>query len=88
MALTMINPTSSWIEVVELPVVTQLHRQTVNGKKLLTAEKIFDKTSDPCSIRMNKRSTCVTRCIAHHDGILTWNEPSPQQRVENTNLYF
>ncbi len=21
--------------------------------------------------------------ITHHDGILTWNEPSPQQEVEN-----
>jgi hypothetical protein len=35
-----------------------------------------------------KRSTCVTRRITHHDGILTKNEPSPQQWVENTNVYF
>ena len=31
---------------------------------------------------------CVARHTPHHDGSLTWNEPSPQQRVENTNLYF
>jgi hypothetical protein len=31
---------------------------------------------------------CVARPTTHHDGILTWNEPSPQQRDENTNLYF
>jgi hypothetical protein len=46
MALTMINPTYSWYEIVELPVVTQLHRQTFNHKELLTANKIFDKTSN------------------------------------------
>jgi hypothetical protein len=44
MALTMIGPASSWFEIVELPVVTRLCRQTVNGKELLTANKIFDKT--------------------------------------------
>jgi hypothetical protein len=38
MARTMINPTSSWFEIAELPLITQLHRQTVNGKELLTAE--------------------------------------------------
>ncbi len=47
MALTMINPdpTSSWFEIAELPVVKRLHRQTVNGK-LLLADEIFDKTSE------------------------------------------
>jgi hypothetical protein len=44
MALTMINPASSWFEIAELPVVTQVRRQTVNGKELLRANKIFDKT--------------------------------------------
>jgi hypothetical protein len=44
MALTIINPTSSWFEIMELPVVTQLQRQTVNSKELLTAKKIFDKS--------------------------------------------
>ncbi len=32
MALAMIDPSSSWFEITELPVVKQLHRQTVNGK--------------------------------------------------------
>ncbi len=44
MALTMINPTSSWCEITKLPVITQLRKQTVNGKELLIADKIFDKT--------------------------------------------
>ncbi len=46
MALTMIDPASSWFEIMELPVVTQLLRQIVNSKELLTADKIFDKSSD------------------------------------------
>ncbi len=46
MALTMIDPASSWFEIVELPVVTQLQRQTVYGKELLTDNEIFDKSSD------------------------------------------
>jgi hypothetical protein len=45
-ALTMIDPTSSWFKIAELPVVEQLRRQTVNGKKLLIADEIFDKTSE------------------------------------------
>ncbi len=46
MALTMINPASSWFEIAELPVVEQLRWQTVNGKELLIADEIFDKTSE------------------------------------------
>ena len=46
MALTMIDPASSWFEIAELPVVERLHRQTVNGKELLIADEIFDKTSE------------------------------------------
>jgi hypothetical protein len=46
MALTMINPASSWFEIAELPVVEQLCRQTVNSKELLIADEIFDKTSE------------------------------------------
>jgi hypothetical protein len=42
MALTMIDPTSSWFKMVELPLVTWLET-TVNSKELLTADKIFDK---------------------------------------------
>jgi hypothetical protein len=47
MALTMIDPASSWCEIAELPVITKLCRQIVNGKELLIADKIFDKTADP-----------------------------------------
>jgi hypothetical protein len=43
MALTVIGPASSWFEIVELPVITQLFRQTVNGKELQTADEIFAK---------------------------------------------
>ncbi len=35
MALTMIDPASSWFEIAELPVVEQLRQQTVNGKEIL-----------------------------------------------------
>ncbi len=46
MDLTMIRHASSWFEIVELPIINQLSRQTVNGKELLIANKIFDKTLD------------------------------------------
>jgi hypothetical protein len=58
MALTMINPASSWFEIVELPVVEQLRRQTVNGKELLIADEIFDKTSEDISKLVNKTWLC------------------------------
>ncbi len=45
MALTMINPASSRFKIAELPVVKQLRWHTVNGKELLIADEIFDKTS-------------------------------------------
>ncbi len=54
MALTMINPASSWFEIVELPVITRLHRQTANGKELLTTDKIFDKTLGHIAKLVNK----------------------------------
>jgi hypothetical protein len=46
MALTMINPASSWFEIAELPVVKRLRQQTVKGKELFIADEIFDKTSE------------------------------------------
>jgi hypothetical protein len=58
MALTMIKPASSWFEIVELLVITQLHRQIVNGKELLTANKIFDKTSYCIAKLVNKIWLC------------------------------
>jgi hypothetical protein len=65
MALTMINPASSWFKIAELPVVKQLRRQTVNGKELLMADEIFDKTSECIAKLVNKTWLCrYPRC--HH----------------------
>ncbi len=44
MALTMINPATSWFEVVELPLVRRLKTITVNGKESSIVEEIFDET--------------------------------------------
>jgi hypothetical protein len=46
MALTMIDPTSIWFEIVELPLVRQLKSITVDGRELLASEEVFDKSSD------------------------------------------
>jgi hypothetical protein len=43
---------------VELPVVTQLRTQTVNGMELLIAGKIFDKTLELIAKLVNKTSLC------------------------------
>ena len=43
MALTMIDPTSSWFEIVESPLVKCLKAYSINGKELLQAEDVFDK---------------------------------------------
>jgi hypothetical protein len=45
-ALTMINPASSWFEVVELPTIMRLMTIKVNGKERTIEEQIFDKSSD------------------------------------------
>jgi hypothetical protein len=58
MALTMINPASSWFKIAELPVVEQLRRQTVNGKELLIADKIFHRTSKRIAKLVNKTWLC------------------------------
>jgi hypothetical protein len=58
MALTMINPASSWFEIAEVPVVEQLRRQTVNGKELLMADEIFDKTSERIAKLVNNIWLC------------------------------
>jgi hypothetical protein len=57
-ALTMIDHAFSWFEIVELPVITRLRRQTVNGKELLTANKVFDKTTDCIAKFVNKTWLC------------------------------
>ncbi len=46
MALTMINPASSWFEVVDLPTIMRLMTKKVNGKERTIKEQIFDKSSD------------------------------------------
>jgi hypothetical protein len=53
MALTMINPASSWFEVVELPTITRLMTRMVNGKEKVIKEEIFDKSSDQISRLVN-----------------------------------
>ncbi len=58
MALTMINPTFSWFEIAELTVVQQLCQQTVNGKELLIADEIFDKTLERIAKLVNKTWLC------------------------------
>ncbi len=58
MALTMINPASSWFKIEELPIVKQLHWQTVDDKELIIADEIFDKTSEPIAKLVNKTWLC------------------------------
>jgi hypothetical protein len=53
-ALTMIDPATSWFEVVELPLVRRLKTVTVNGKESSIVEEIFDKTSEHIAELVNK----------------------------------
>ncbi len=46
MALTMIDPTSSWFKIVGLLLVTRLMTMTVHGKEKVSKELIFDKSSN------------------------------------------
>jgi hypothetical protein len=63
MALTMIDPASSWFKIAELPVVEQLRQQTINSKELLIADEIFDKTSECIAKLVNKTWLSIyTRC--------------------------
>jgi hypothetical protein len=54
MALTMINPATSWFEVLELPLVHRLKTITVNGKESSIVEEIFNKTSEHIARLVNK----------------------------------
>ncbi len=54
MALTMIDPASSWFKIVELPLVKRLWTTNVNGKELLQSEDSFDKSSDRVAKLVNK----------------------------------
>jgi hypothetical protein len=64
MALTMIDPASSWLEVVELPTITRVMTKKVNGKERTIEEEIFDKSSDRISrFLVNKIWLCrYPRC--------------------------
>jgi hypothetical protein len=66
MALTMIDPASSWFKIVELPLVKRLIRLTttnVNGKKKVSKELIFDKSSNQIARLVNKIWLCrYPRC--------------------------
>ncbi len=46
MALTMIDPASSWFKVVELPTIMRLMTKKVTSKERTIKEQIFDKSSD------------------------------------------
>jgi hypothetical protein len=46
MALTMIDPASSWFEIVELPLVIRLTTKMVSGREKVSKELIFDKSSN------------------------------------------
>ncbi len=58
MALTMIDPTSSWFEIVELLLVSRLTTRLVNGKETVSQELIFDKSSNQISRLVNKNWLC------------------------------
>ena len=63
MALTMIDPASSWLEVVELPTITQVTTKKVNGKERTIEEEIFDILSDQIARLVNKIWLCrYPRC--------------------------
>jgi hypothetical protein len=64
MALTMIDPTSSWFEVVELPLIIRLMTKKVIGKERIIEEEIFGKySSDQISQLVNKIWLCrYPRC--------------------------
>ena len=58
MALTMIDPASSWFKVVELPTIMRLMTKKANGKARTIEEEIFDKSSDQISRIVNKIWLC------------------------------
>ncbi len=63
MALTMIHPASSWLELVELPLVSRLTTILVNGKEKVSKELIFDKSSNQIARLVNKIWLCrYLRC--------------------------
>jgi hypothetical protein len=57
MALTMINLTTCWFKIVELPLVHQLKTIAVNGKYLSIVEDIFDESSGCIAQLVNMSDT-------------------------------
>jgi hypothetical protein len=71
MALTMIDPAASWLEVVELPTITRVTTKKVNGKERTIEEEIFDKSSDRISPLVDKIWLCrypSCRYLAYNNG--------------------
>jgi hypothetical protein len=63
MALTMIDPASSWFKIVELLLVIRLTTMKVNGKEKVSKELIFDKSSNQIARLVNKIWLCrYPRC--------------------------
>jgi hypothetical protein len=54
MALTMIDPATSWFKVVELPLVRRLKTISVNGTESSIVEEILDETSERTAWLVNK----------------------------------
>ncbi len=50
----MIDPATSWFQVVELPLLHRLKTVTVNGKESSVVEEIFDTTSEHIAWLVNK----------------------------------
>jgi len=72
MALTMIDPASSWLEVMELPTITRVTTNKVKGKERTIEEEIFDKSSDRISRLVNKIWLCrYPRCcyLIYNNGL-------------------
>ena len=62
MALTMIDPASSWFEVVELLKIYRLITKKKNGKERTIKEEIFDKSSDRIARLVRKIWLCRYPC--------------------------
>ncbi len=54
MALTMINPATSWFKIVELPSMHQLKTIAIKGTESSIVEEIFNKSSDCIAQLVNK----------------------------------
>jgi hypothetical protein len=54
MAFTMIDPASSWFQIVELPLVIRITTKMVNGKEKLSKELIVNKSSNQIARLVNK----------------------------------